>query len=161
MIQRVALVMIRDRDSDDLQACTGLLAEVHGHDRYPLHWPTDPHRWLCPRDLLHAWVAVDEGAAVVGHVAVRGSAEVCRLFVAPAFRRDQVATRLLQEVRSWAADRRTDLMLDVVDTERSGAVALYERTGWQHTHTETANWTDPDGGPVTLHRYTLPGFTRP
>ena len=156
--------MIRDRDSDDLQPCIELLAEVHGHDRYPLHWPTDPYRWLSPRDLLHAWVATAAGATVVGHLAVRGSAgsaEVCRLFVAPAFRRDRVATRLLEQVRRWAADRGIDLMLEVVDTERSPAVALYERTGWQHTDTETAKWTDPDGGPVTLLRYTLPGATGP
>src|SRR5262245_48674447 len=156
--------MIRDRNSDDLRQCVDLLAKVHRHDRYPLHWPADPLRWLCPRNFLHAWVATVDSDAVVGHVAIRGAAsgevqpaaEVCRLFVAPAFRRDQVATKLLDHVRNWATERRTDLVLEVVDSERSPAIALYERTGWRHTHTATANWTEPNGGPVPLHRYMPP-----
>ncbi|GAA4263463.1 GNAT family N-acetyltransferase [Dactylosporangium darangshiense] len=161
-------VMIRDRQPSDVQPCVDLLADVHRLDGYPLNWPADPHRWLCPPDMLHAWIATTDSAAVVGHVAVhaapgpsgdhgpaRPSAEVGRLFVAPAFRRDHVATRLLQNARRWAADYRTDLTLEVVASQRSAAIALYERTGWQHLHTTTANWTTPDGGPVMLRRYTL------
>ncbi|MDG4798167.1 GNAT family N-acetyltransferase [Micromonospora sp. WMMD1082] len=80
-------------------------------------------------------------------------AEVARLFVSPAFRRRQVAIGLLRAARRWATDRRMDLTLEVVDRQRSPAVALYERDGWRHAATVTADWTAPDGAPVTLRRY--------
>jgi GNAT superfamily N-acetyltransferase len=159
-------VTIRERAAGDLAGCIELLAAVHRHDSYPLNWPADPRLWLCPPDVLHAWIATADNAAIVGHIAVHGAASaelrasrpyasVSRLFVSPAFRRDLVATRLLQQARRWAADQGIDLILDVVDSQRSAAIALYERTGWQHSRTTTANWTDPDGSPVMLRHYTL------
>ncbi|MEJ3748679.1 GNAT family N-acetyltransferase [Actinomycetes bacterium KLBMP 9797] len=152
---------IRDRRPGDLPRCIELLGEVHRLDRYPLNWPADPRGWLCPPDLLYAWIAEADSAAVVGHIAVHRLSttaavfEVGRLFVAPAFRRHHVASRLLQQVREWAVDRHADLMLEVVDGRGSAAITVYERGGWQHTHTTTADWTAPDGSPVTLRHYTL------
>ncbi len=133
---------------------------VHRADGYPLHWPTDPHGWLWPPEQQHAWVAEDDEAGLVGHLAVHSSDdetghEVSRLFVAPTFRRRHVGTALLRQARRWAVDHRVGLTLEVVDRQRSPAVALYERDGWRHTATVTADWTAPDGGPVTLRRYTL------
>jgi GNAT superfamily N-acetyltransferase len=67
-------VTIRDREPDDLRRCAELLGEVHRCDGYPLNWPSDPLRWLCASDVLHAWIA-EAGGAVVGHVSLhRGAA---------------------------------------------------------------------------------------
>ncbi|MFI6262776.1 GNAT family N-acetyltransferase [Micromonospora sp. NPDC051006] len=158
-------VTIRDRTPADLRRCADLLAEVHRLDGYPLNWPTDPQRWLSPPDLQHAWVA-EVGGGPVGHIAVHGAAapprpqsapaEVGRLFVAPAVRGHGVAGALLRRARRWATDRDRELLLEVVDRPGSTAVALYERTGWRHTRTSTADWTAPDGSPVTLRHYALP-----
>jgi GNAT superfamily N-acetyltransferase len=160
-------VSIRDREAADLQRCLSILADVHRLDHYPLNWPGDPHQWLSPPNTLHAWIAEARPAAVVGHVAVHQATsaanpaamtavEVSRLFVAPTARRHGVAIKLLGQVRQWATERRLDLALEIVDAPRSGAaMALYESTGWQHTHTATATWTSPDGSPVRLRRYTL------
>ncbi len=46
-------------------------------------------------------------------------------------------------------------MLEVVADERSSAIALYERTGWRRVDTYPADWTTPDGAPVSLHHYAL------
>lgn len=157
----MSAIIIRDRTDEDLPHCVEVLADVHRVDGYPMLWPADPQRWLTPRNLRHAWVATTDDGAVVGHVVVQnvvgqaGFAQLGRLFVTPAVRRDQVGTRLVRHVREWAADRETGLLLEVVASERSAAVALYERTGWAHTRTDTAEWTTPDGGPVLLRHYTL------
>lgn len=160
-------IRIRDRKPADLERCIPVLADVHRLDSYPLNWPADPHRWLSPDNTLHAWIAETADNTVVGHIAVHRAipatdpasatvAEVSRLFVAPAARRYNLATRLLHHARQWATDHQLDLTLEIVDEPRSAAaIALYERTGWQHTHTTTATWTGPEGRPVRLRRYTL------
>ncbi|MFF5217347.1 GNAT family N-acetyltransferase [Micromonospora sp. NPDC000442] len=159
---------IRERQPADLPGCVDLLAEVHRVDGYPLNWPSDPTRWLCPPELWHAWVAAADDGALVGHLAAhrtpptahdapaRASVELARLFVAPDFRRRRVGANLLRQAREWAADRRLGLILEVVDQGRSPAVALYEREGWRHAATETASWCAPDGSAVTLRRFVLP-----
>jgi hypothetical protein len=38
---------------------------------------------------------------------------------------------------------------------RSAAVAFYEATGWQYSHTSDAGWTTADGRPVKLRHYVL------
>ncbi|MER7418509.1 GNAT family N-acetyltransferase [Micromonospora peucetia] len=85
----------------------------------------------------------------------RPAAEVSRLFVVPAYRRQAVGRSLLAQAREWAGSRGLDLILEVVDDGRSGAVATYEATGWQLGHLSQADWTGPDGEPVRLrhHRY--------
>ena len=58
-------------------------------------------------------------------------------------------------VRSWAAARGYTLRLDVVEQNRSSAIAFYEATGWRHTHTTAAGWTTAVGGVVRLRHYVL------
>ncbi|MBQ1024960.1 GNAT family N-acetyltransferase [Micromonospora sp. C95] len=158
---------IRERQPTDLPGCVDLLTEVHRVDGYPLSWPSDPIRWLCPPELWHAWVAEAGDGALLGHLAIhltpptahdargRPTAEVARLFVAPTLRRRRVGTNLLRQARRWAAQRHLDLTLDVVEQGRSSAVALYEREGWRHVATETTSWCAPDGSAVTLHQFVL------
>ncbi|WP_028192265.1 GNAT family N-acetyltransferase [Salinispora pacifica] len=139
------------------------------------------HAWIAERGgtivghvaLHHPVAATDpafttDPAAATGSVAATGSAcstgpgsaavaEVSRLFVAPAARRLNTATRLLHHARQWATEHQLDLTLEIVDDPGSAAaIALYERTGWRHTHTSTAAaWTNPEGRPVRLRRYSL------
>ncbi|MGC4879935.1 GNAT family N-acetyltransferase [Micromonospora sp. DT43] len=163
---------IRRRRAADLDGCVAALADVHRVDGYPLNWPADPHRWLRDPHPTRAWVAVDAGGTIVGHVAVRRlpdptndplsgpTAEVSRLFVAPAARGMALGDALLGRARHWADARGLRLVLEVV-ADSPAAVALYERTGWRCTGTGTASWTAPDGSPVSLRRYTVRSDSEP
>lgn len=144
-------MIVRPRTGDDLDACVEALRLVHDADAYPLNWPADPRAWLQPADA--AWVAELDGE-VVGHVAVQGH-ELCRLFVVPAARRLpwSVGRSLIEQVRAHASGK---LTLNVVEEQRSGAVAFYEATGWRFTHRTEAAFTRPDGRPVRLRHYELP-----
>jgi GNAT superfamily N-acetyltransferase len=113
--------------------------------------------------LLQAWIAEEVEGTVDGHVAVQRTpsenaghhVELSRLFIAPAARRRALASALVDHVRTWATEHEYDLTLNVTDEHRSPAIAFYEATGWQHTHTTDAAWTTPDGRPVKLRHYAL------
>jgi GNAT superfamily N-acetyltransferase len=166
----VSRPLVRRRRPGDLDGCVAALALVHRVDHYPLNWPADPHRWLRGPRPGPAWVAVD--ATIVGHVAVhplpappggppaRPVAEVGRLFVAPAARGSALGSALLDRVLRWAAAHRSDLILEVAEGN-TAASALYERTGWRYVGTTTADWTAPDGGPVSLRHYRLAAESLP
>ncbi|SNS90868.1 Acetyltransferase (GNAT) domain-containing protein [Asanoa hainanensis] len=143
--------MIRERRAVDLPGCVAALRAVHEADAYPLNWPADPVRWLDPPGLVAAWVAESPDGTITGHVAIQAG-ELSRLFVTPAARRQSVGTALVDHATAWAVERGIELTLEV--TGRADAVAFYAATGWQHTHTTRANWTDPAGGPVHLRHYT-------
>ncbi|MEV7332244.1 GNAT family N-acetyltransferase [Micromonospora sp. NPDC093244] len=152
---------VRRRRATDLDGCVAALVEVHRVDGYPMNWPADPHRWLCEPRPAGAWVAVAPDATIVGHVAVhrlsetdRPTAEVARLFVAPAARGLALGDALLARARRWADEHATDLVLEVAVRD-AAAVALYERTGWRCTGIRTASWTAPDGDPVSLREFTV------
>jgi GNAT superfamily N-acetyltransferase len=154
--------MIRERTADDVEGCLAMLWAVHAADCFPMHWPDDPNRWLHPRGLLQAWVALGTSGDLVGHVVIRenrhgneSAVELGRLFVHPAMRREGIARQLLDHCRDWARARRMGLVLEVAAAGRTPAMSLYEATGWRHTGTDLADWTDPAGEPVHLHHYRL------
>jgi GNAT superfamily N-acetyltransferase len=148
----------RYRDESDVDACVEGLRAVYETSGYPTNWPADPARWLRPPGILRAWVAATENVPVAGHVILmqplpgERSAEVSRLFVVPRARRQGVAAVLLETVMGAATESELDLFLDVTDHLRD-ARALYQRVGFRLASTTEADWTTPDGGPVTLHRY--------
>jgi GNAT superfamily N-acetyltransferase len=152
------MTCIRNRDEADLSTCVEALRIVYQASGYPVNWPADPARWLRPSEILQAWVAATDDTPVAGHAILRQppaagrSAEVSRLFVVPAARRQGVAYALLQAAMRAAAANDLDLFLDVTDDLRA-ARALYERAGFRLISTAQADWTTPDGHPVTLHRY--------
>jgi GNAT superfamily N-acetyltransferase len=155
------LIRVRDREAADVRLCVEALGAVHAGSGYPTNWPADPARWLTPSGMLRAWIAATSELPVAGHVVVRQSpataaarpaAEISRLFVAPAARRQGMARALLQTAIDWAAANERDLVLEVTDHLRA-ARALYERTGFHLAGTHRADWTTPDGQPVTLHNY--------
>ncbi|HEU5418577.1 MAG TPA: GNAT family N-acetyltransferase [Streptosporangiaceae bacterium] len=155
------LIRVRDRQAADVSQCIDALATVHEGSGYPTNWPADPARWLTPSGMLRGWIAVTDDLPVAGQVIVRAvpataagrpAAEVSRLFVVPAARRRGVAGALLQQAMHWAAAAGLDLVLEVTDHLRP-ARALYERAGFRLASTYLADWTTPDGQPVTLHHY--------
>ena len=152
------MTRIRNRDGADLSTCVEALRTVYQASGYPVNWPADPAQWLQPSGALQAWVAATDDMPVAGHVILRQppaagrSAEVSRLFVVPAARRQGIASALLQAAMRSAATNGLDLFLDVTDDLRA-ARALYERAGFRLVSTAQADWTTPDGHPVTLHRY--------
>lgn len=149
---------IRDRDEADVGACVEALRTVYQASGYPTNWPADPARWLRPPRTLQAWVAAAGDIPVAGHVILRQplpgepSAEVSRLFVVPAARRQGVASALLKAAMRSAAAKNLDLFLDVTDHLRAARL-LYQQAGFRLLRTAQADWTTPDGLPVTLHRY--------
>ena len=154
-------VNTRVREPGDLDSCVSVLSRVHATSGYPTNWPTDPARWLTPSDLIEAWVAGTEETPVAGHAIVsklpddadgRPAVELGRLFVDPAARRQGIAQALIQQAKDWAADRDLDLMLWVTD-HLSPARTLYANAGFTLVNSVLADWTTPDGGLVTIHRY--------
>jgi GNAT superfamily N-acetyltransferase len=154
-------IHVRVRRDADLDSCVQALAAVYETSGYPTHWPADPARWLTPSGTVHAWVATTSELPIAGHVLVRQppdtgtrerAAEVSRLFVIPAVRRQGAALALLSETVRWATENDLGLVLEVAEHLRA-ARALYERTGFQLVETTTADWSGPDGQPVTLVRY--------
>lgn len=155
------LIRIRNREAADIERCVQALEIVHQTSGYPTNWPADPARWLTPSGILRAWIGTTDELPVAGHVILRQlpasapgqhAAEVNRLFVVPAARRQGIGLALLQKTMHWAAANELDLVLEVTDHLRA-ARTLYERTGFRLITTERADWTTPDGQPVTLHRY--------
>jgi ribosomal protein S18 acetylase RimI-like enzyme len=152
------MTRIRTRDEADLSTCVEALRTVYQASGYPVNWPADPAQWLRPSRTLQAWVAATDDTPLAGHAILRQppaagrSAELSRLFVVPAARRQGVASALLQAAMRAAAANDLDLFLDVTDNLRA-ARALYQRAGFRLASTAQADWTTPDGRPVTLHRY--------
>ena len=152
------MTRIRYRDEADVGTCVEALRTVHQASGYPTNWPADPAGWLRPSRTLRGVGRGTDGIPLAGHVILRQppagerSAEVSRLFVVPAARRQRVASALLEAAMRSAAANDLDLFLDVTDHLRA-AWALYEQAGFRLVSTAQADWTTPDGHPVTLHRY--------
>lgn len=147
-----------------MRGCVDVLARVHADGGYPTNWPADPARWLTPSGLIEAWVAGTGEIPVAGHAIISQvigrahcppAAEIGRLFVDPAARRQGIAQALLQHAKEWAAVRDVDLVLWVTD-HLTAARTLYEGAGFTLTETAVADWTAPDGSRVTVHRYYWP-----
>ena len=158
----VRVISIRNREPADVEMCVRALATVHQTSGYPTNWPRDPALWLTPADTVAGWVATTDDLPLAGHVILRRAgaaeltAEVSRLFVVPAARRQGVALALLRETMRWATVSGTGLVLEV--TEHSlPARALYEQSGFRMIGTEEASWTAPDGGPIVVRRYAWSG----
>ncbi|MGR4881545.1 GNAT family N-acetyltransferase [Streptomyces sp. LARHCF249] len=164
---------IRRRGLPDLDACAGVLAAVHAHDGYPVHWPDRPAEWLAPAGLLDAWVAQSDGR-VTGHIGlsrsgagdaapalwsrragvpVERTAVISRLFVSPAARGRGTGALLLARAVQGARERALHPVLDVLASD-TAAAALYESRGWSRLATVEQRWS-PDQL-VSVHCYAAP-----
>jgi GNAT superfamily N-acetyltransferase len=127
---------------------------------------------LTPRGLLGAWIARD-GLAIIGHVvlaAVDGAddpqfvratkrpaeelAEVKRLFVAPASRRQGIARALLDTAVREARSRALHPVLETV-ADGQAALRCYEKYGWRLIGTGLAVWQRANGERPLVHQYEL------
>ncbi|GAB3946435.1 hypothetical protein GCM10029976_073980 [Kribbella albertanoniae] len=81
---------------------------------------------------------------VVGHVVLTserpGVAAIERLFVDPQVTRAGVGRRLLEHGVITAAALGRQLVLEVVETQGSAAIALYRRAGWRETGRTPIDW---------------------
>jgi ribosomal protein S18 acetylase RimI-like enzyme len=151
------MTRIRIREEGDVGQCVAALRTVHQASGYPANWPADPGQWLRPSRTLRAWVAATDDIPVAGHVILRqppagiSSAEVSRLFVVPAARRQGVAAALLETAMGAAAENGLGLFLEVTDHLRA-ARSLYERAGFRLVSMAPAGWTTPDGRPGLPYR---------
>jgi GNAT superfamily N-acetyltransferase len=160
---------IRSRTDADLASCALGLKEVYDSDRYPQSFPDDPIQWLQPPRQRRAWVAVVDDGAIAGHAALNVTAgdpalsawtagtglsadklaAIARMYVRPAARRRGIALGLLTTATSEAHRQGLQPVLDVLQVDR-GAIALYEKAGWQRAGTVT--FTSPRTGEL------LPAF---
>ncbi|MGA4849886.1 GNAT family N-acetyltransferase [Streptomyces sp. G5(2025)] len=168
------VLRIRERAGEpDLEACVGVLAQVHKADGYPVNWPLEPGPWLLGAAALGAWVAELDGR-VVGHVslsrsapddaapglwseragvAAEAAAVVSRLYVAPDARGHGIGALLMGRAVREARAHGLHPVLDVVSSDTSAA-ALYERLGWELLAVVEREWGP--GQRVTLRCYAGP-----
>ncbi|AZM54213.1 GNAT family N-acetyltransferase [Streptomyces sp. WAC 01529] len=169
------VLRVRERAGErDLEACVGVLVQVHKVDGYPVNWPALPADWLSGAATLGAWVAEVDGR-IVGHVGlarsgagdvapglwseragvgVEAAAVVSRLFVAPDARGHGIGALLMGRAVREARARGLHPVLDVVSSDASAA-ALYERLGWQLLAVVEQEWGP--GQRVELRSYAGPG----
>ncbi len=134
------MLRVRERAGErDLEACVGVLVQVHKADGYPVNWPALPADWLAGSAALGAWVAELDGR-IVGHVAlarsgaedvaprlwseragvgVEGAAVVSRLFVAPDARGHGIGALLMGRAVRESRARGLHPVLDMVSSELS------------------------------------------
>lgn len=152
-------MIVRARTDDDLDALAHIAAEVQNLDGYPVRRALDLRAFIESAGALAAWVAVDDGGDVVGHVALNARSStavmahatevlghdrvgvVARLIVAPAARRSGTAALLLRTAADEARRRGLHPILDVVATSVAPR-ALYEREGWRDVGTVRAVFDD-------------------
>ena len=173
-------ICIRQRRSRDFTECEHVLRRGHASDGYPVNWPQDPHRFLSPSDEMEAWVATEAdtgtgtGTAIVGHLVLsEGQTErreladmghhiddavagVSRFFVRPDARGAGVGAALLATASREAAARGRELMLSVVDTGDTSAVAIYEHLGWRLIASLPLDWATNGAPPFVMHYYAAP-----
>ncbi len=166
--------LIRMRHPVDTPPLLAVLASVHHASSYPLRWPADPVAWLTPPSFLTSWVAVED-EAVLGHVALLSApeartaapwmeatglppdrlAELAKLFVAPEARGQGLGSALLEAAAGASREWGLRPVLEVLDNN-CGAIALYERAGWQRVASVPVSWAQGDEGPLPLHYYVGP-----
>jgi ribosomal-protein-alanine N-acetyltransferase len=81
-------------------------------------------------------VATNEADQIVGYAAVLVvapgvEADVLTVAVLPEFARQGIATYFMNEIEKWSKSKKALAMMLEVGVENSGAIALYEKLGYQ------------------------------
>lgn len=85
----------------------------------------------------------DHGFALIRTIA--GEAELLTIAVDPAHRREGIARGLIGLALDTAATRNANTMFLEVAADNSGAIALYDQTGFLRTGLRPAYYACPDG----------------
>ncbi len=85
-------------------------------------------------------VATNEQDQIVGYagvlvVAPGVEADVLTVAVLPEYARQGIATHFMVELEKWSKDKEASAMMLEVGVENSGAIALYEKLGYQSIST--------------------------
>ena len=81
-------------------------------------------------------VATNEADQIVGYAAVLVvapgvEADVLTVAVLPEYARQGIATHFMKELETWSQSKQALAMMLEVSVENSGAIALYEKLGYQ------------------------------
>jgi len=84
----------------------------------------------------HFLVATNESDQIVGYAAVLVvapgvEADVLTVAVLPEYARQGIATRFMNELEEWSQRKQALAMMLEVSVENTGAIALYEKLGYQ------------------------------
>ena len=85
-------------------------------------------------------VATNEQDQIVGYAAVLVvapgvEADVLTVAVLPEYARQGIATHFMAELEKWSKDKEASAMMLEVGVENTGAIALYEKLGYQSIST--------------------------
>lgn len=85
-------------------------------------------------------VATNEQDQIVGYAAVLVvapgvEADVLTVAVLPEYARQGIATHFMGELEKWSLDKQATAMMLEVGVENAGAIALYEKLGYQNIAT--------------------------
>lgn len=99
-----------------------------------------------PADVL-GWIHLSVRQSLVA----RARVEVLGLVVAEAWRRQSVATRLIEHARTWGRERGLEsiVLRSAIRPERDAAHAFYERTGFAEQKRQVVFTTAIEEGPGT------------
>jgi ribosomal-protein-alanine N-acetyltransferase len=81
-------------------------------------------------------VAINDADQIVGYAAVLVvapgvEADVLTVAVLPEYARQGIATHFMNELEKWSKDKQALAMMLEVGVDNSGAIALYEKLGYQ------------------------------
>ncbi len=122
------------------------VAAVHRHSfAYP--WTAADFLTFANAPECHSVVAWQDGA-IAGVVVLSiagGDAEILTLAIAPAWRRNGIASSILARAMGDAASKGAEALFLEVGVRNDAALALYERLGFTRAGRRAKYYTTPDG----------------
>lgn len=148
------LVKLFDMTEQDISFVAALERELFSHP-----WDVDVWRDFWERDSVFCLMASFEGEAA-GYCGVSVSYEtgdLCRIAVAPRFRRKGIARALLAEMIRRCGERQMESILLEVRRHNDGAISLYRGQGFREIHVRKDYYRDPVEDAVVM-QLSLPCF---
>lgn len=136
---------IRRLEEQDIDAVVGIQTQC----REASQWPRKEYELLAAstsaNNTTPCWVAENDGR-VAGFLAARkltDEMEILNLVVAPAARRQRMATQLLAEAMQWAVQNGIDKVHIEVRASNAAATAFYASRGFLATDKRRNYYRDP------------------
>ncbi len=144
--------VVRPLDVRDIDA----VIEIQTRCREASQWPRREYELLAAtrsaNNSTPCWVAENDGR-VAGFLAARklvDELEILNLAVAPAARRQRMATQLLREAMRWAVHNGIEKVHLEVRASNMAATAFYEAHGFHATGTRPNYYRDPTDDALLL-----------